>query len=97
MATVTIENPDVHKTQKVGNDGEVYLTTDLAGERVQVVAEQIDYDAVPADDLVELLVELKQDQATLGAADRLREIILDHTDCELADGLGVETEGGVDE
>lgn len=43
MAKTTIDNPDVYKESiKVGNDGGVHLSTDLAGERVTLVAEVID-------------------------------------------------------
>lgn len=42
MATTTIKDPDVHKQQQVGSDGTVYLTTDLAGKRVNVIAEVVD-------------------------------------------------------
>lgn len=42
MAKSTIENPDVHKEQKVHKNGTVYLTTDLAGQQVRIIAEVID-------------------------------------------------------
>jgi len=42
MATTTIENPDVHKEQKVGKYGSVYLTKQLAGQQVRIIAEVID-------------------------------------------------------
>ena len=42
MAKIEIENPSVHKTAKVSQQGRVFLTTDLAGERVRVTAERID-------------------------------------------------------
>jgi hypothetical protein len=42
---VTIIDPNVQKELKVQKDGSVYLSKDLAGERVNIVAE-----VTPADD-----------------------------------------------
>lgn len=42
MAKTTIENPDVHKEQKVQSNGNVYLTTDLSGQQVRIIAEVVD-------------------------------------------------------
>lgn len=44
MATVTIEDPDEHKTGKVDDRGRVYVGTDYVGKRVRVVVEVEDDD-----------------------------------------------------
>jgi len=49
---VTIVNPDVEKELKVQKDGSVYLAKDLAGERVNIVAEAVEgADDVPRADI----------------------------------------------
>lgn len=49
---VTITNPDVEKELKVQKDGSVYLAKDLAGERVNIVAEGVEgADDVPRADI----------------------------------------------
>jgi len=42
MAEVTIENPEIHKTNKVDADGRVYVGTAVAGKRVNVIVEVVD-------------------------------------------------------
>lgn len=41
MSQVTVENPDVHKTQRVNGNGRVYISKDLIGEDVEVIAKQV--------------------------------------------------------
>jgi len=68
---VTITDPAVMKELKVQKDGSVYLSKDLAGERVNIVAEAADVTTnVPREDVDAAIGELLQSLNTADSEER---------------------------